>query len=696
MQCVADLAIRMVKEVTTRPFEHRLSGDDVAPGHNSRKTMEQDNDALKSFSKNHEKTDIPSQTKNEGDTDSDEYGSGSNLTNGVEGSSRSLPAEASGIYAGFPIESESSHAYNLQVLPQDKVISVADGTPQAVDFSGGRCVEWVERYVGKLSSSDYKTVWTNSGDQKRHKELRIRRQKKHLHSFMNDQHASKCILSVESNASLCGNNATSVVDGDSTSSEVRIGRNYQVALNKVPISSRKFNSIETFPILMWDPRHANEAKRNGEDVDGFLSKADDLNLKLLLVEALHKSRYNVPIARQIFISLYNRNRRYSLGCVNSEDFSKIFETDRFAQTKDFEYIAKKLNWSTEKVLIYYYRWKRSKPNNPDHYLRMKSERNKESDVCKVCGNGGNLIVCDHCNKAYHFPCLTPPLTVVPHGEWFCPECETRSPAKLRRNSGYNKMSSPSHVAPTAIRETGSDQVQRSKRLKSNVSDRLDSLKLIHKELSRCVKRPKIYSAMELSPARAKTKAATYSPAGMTWDSERGFWVESAINEERRSLSLKGKGDVKVNDDKATKSINSVVDEVNQSDSSYTFESNSSSDCDVDESEKAVDKLTESPSLVRGETYVVKLPMTAEGLLIYIEKSSSRFTSFSGYRRTSMGDIGFAQKVNAFRAAGDFILEVDNISCFDKTFSEVRSLLKMSKPGWTIKLLKMFHPFKVGT
>jgi len=28
-----------------------------------------------------------------------------------------------------------------------------------------------------------------------------------------------------------------------------------------------------------------------------------------------------------------------------------------------------------------------------------------------------------CEKPYHFHCLTPPLTSVPDGEWFCAECE---------------------------------------------------------------------------------------------------------------------------------------------------------------------------------------------------------------------------------------------------------------------------------
>ncbi|XP_072200226.1 autoimmune regulator [Excalfactoria chinensis] len=50
------------------------------------------------------------------------------------------------------------------------------------------------------------------------------------------------------------------------------------------------------------------------------------------------------------------------------------------------------------------------------------------DECAVCGDGGELICCDGCPRAFHLPCLVPPLPRVPSGTWQCSSCV----AKLSR------------------------------------------------------------------------------------------------------------------------------------------------------------------------------------------------------------------------------------------------------------------------
>lgn len=41
------------------------------------------------------------------------------------------------------------------------------------------------------------------------------------------------------------------------------------------------------------------------------------------------------------------------------------------------------------------------------------------DVCAVCGEGGQLLICEYrnCNRVYHFQCVG--LTDEPQGEWYC-------------------------------------------------------------------------------------------------------------------------------------------------------------------------------------------------------------------------------------------------------------------------------------
>ena len=47
-------------------------------------------------------------------------------------------------------------------------------------------------------------------------------------------------------------------------------------------------------------------------------------------------------------------------------------------------------------------------------------------LCENCGSGTRedyLLLCDGCDLAYHYDtCLTPPLSSVPRGRWYCPTC----------------------------------------------------------------------------------------------------------------------------------------------------------------------------------------------------------------------------------------------------------------------------------
>ncbi|XP_065505867.1 chromodomain-helicase-DNA-binding protein 5 isoform X4 [Caloenas nicobarica] len=45
------------------------------------------------------------------------------------------------------------------------------------------------------------------------------------------------------------------------------------------------------------------------------------------------------------------------------------------------------------------------------------------DYCEVCQQGGEIILCDTCPRAYHLVCLDPELEKAPEGRWSCPHCE---------------------------------------------------------------------------------------------------------------------------------------------------------------------------------------------------------------------------------------------------------------------------------
>ncbi|XP_059200834.1 autoimmune regulator isoform X2 [Centropristis striata] len=44
------------------------------------------------------------------------------------------------------------------------------------------------------------------------------------------------------------------------------------------------------------------------------------------------------------------------------------------------------------------------------------------DECAVCKDGGELICCDGCPRAFHLTCTDPPLSTVPSGTWQCGWC----------------------------------------------------------------------------------------------------------------------------------------------------------------------------------------------------------------------------------------------------------------------------------
>lgn len=58
--------------------------------------------------------------------------------------------------------------------------------------------------------------------------------------------------------------------------------------------------------------------------------------------------------------------------------------------------------------------------------KRQSVEDNNSDVCVLCADGGNLLMCDgSCKRSFHLACLN--LTKVPKGaRWICPDCNTNT------------------------------------------------------------------------------------------------------------------------------------------------------------------------------------------------------------------------------------------------------------------------------
>ncbi|XP_010267307.1 PREDICTED: uncharacterized protein LOC104604586 [Nelumbo nucifera] len=51
----------------------------------------------------------------------------------------------------------------------------------------------------------------------------------------------------------------------------------------------------------------------------------------------------------------------------------------------------------------------------------KFSANDNDDLCSICADGGDLLLCDNCPRAFHKDCLS--LSSVPRGDWYCNYCQ---------------------------------------------------------------------------------------------------------------------------------------------------------------------------------------------------------------------------------------------------------------------------------
>lgn len=65
------------------------------------------------------------------------------------------------------------------------------------------------------------------------------------------------------------------------------------------------------------------------------------------------------------------------------------------------------------------------------------------DYCEVCQQGGEIILCDTCPRAYHMVCLDPDMEKAPEGTWSCPHCVRNTPTLFSFNpNAWHRYGSP--------------------------------------------------------------------------------------------------------------------------------------------------------------------------------------------------------------------------------------------------------------
>lgn len=194
---------------------------------------------------------------------------------------------------------------------------------------------------------------------------------------------------------------------------------------------------------IWDPVLADAAEKRGQDIEGFLGRSMKLEEQEMRMKILHSCRYDVSLA----IEEYHRLQMFGW----EEDIAwtryETIQLERHlksANVKDFTKIAKKMQRSRSECLVQYYRWKSTAPAYAElkKYWREMNRRQEKNDYCCVCGDGGDLLVCDRCDDPYHLGCLKPSLNAIPAGDWFCPKCVPKKRSLLGSPTSRIPGSSP--------------------------------------------------------------------------------------------------------------------------------------------------------------------------------------------------------------------------------------------------------------
>lgn len=181
------------------------------------------------------------------------------------------------------------------------------------------------------------------------------------------------------------------------------------------------------PVKIWDPKLAADAERRGEDIEGFLVGEHELCKKELLLKILHDNDYNVGAAKARYAAVTDLCGDPSSRFTRKE--ARQFEAILKTEGKDFSSVARQLKRKRSECMIHYYSWKNASCN----YSKMKQDW--KAEWCCICDDGGDLIICDECNLAYHPKCISPPLTQIPKGNWYCPACRG-----AKKKAGFSPIS----------------------------------------------------------------------------------------------------------------------------------------------------------------------------------------------------------------------------------------------------------------
>jgi hypothetical protein len=82
------------------------------------------------------------------------------------------------------------------------------------------------------------------------------------------------------------------------------------------------------------------------------------------------------------------------------------------------------------------------PEKDQKVLGKKIKRSESKkinrELCSICRDGGNLLLCDNCPRSFHIECLKIKEENIPEGKWYCPMCAPKIQKKLEKSQIMSK------------------------------------------------------------------------------------------------------------------------------------------------------------------------------------------------------------------------------------------------------------------
>lgn len=331
----------------------------------------------------------------------------------------------------------------------------------------------------------------------------------------------------------------------------------------------------------------------------------------------------------------------------------------------------------------YLRWANPKARPWEHTCRQHDGKCNTKD--------DDLVLCDHCDAAYGYKCLNPPLEKLPTGVWHCPDCAK----KLRSVRGVQMLSAMAESVARKRAEFGEVPTRKVKRTMFLVKwaglgyefctwetkEDIGSPELIaeFRKLNNSVIEEPFLSEEAASKVLAETEHINILNSG------GGSCIpdlRTRLYSQTRAFQFTKFGlDVP---EKVCSQCGPLMK------ASYDSSAQAKEPPHPKELLECMNELTETvalqgtipqmmkldpnlPPLLTGE-YDVVVPITAKGLMMNVGEIHGS-VAFLGYRQFPNGAKGPAEINNLIRGPGDKIIAVDGVTTVNKSFKEVISMLR---------------------